>query len=297
MTKTSIAIPSLTPGWSIDAWSFIPSGTPGPHPVIVMAHGLGCNKLLGLAAYAEEFCAAGYACLIFDYRRWGASDGTRRNAFYLSEQQEDYRTVVKYARLQPEFDPLRVILWGFSFGGGHVLTLASESSLNVAASMAIDAYCGTQEKIQFDRWFITLFALGLVDLITDLLHLPPVYIPVVAPPGQFACMPQPSALPGFRSVTQAPSDFPNQIAASIFFRAVGHEPMKTLHLIQRPILLTASERDQLCPPAHIKKASLVASTAELVEFPGSHFDLFKGNTDWDQAIETQLAFLRKHVPV
>jgi hypothetical protein len=28
---------------------------------------------MGLAKYAEEFASAGYACLVFDYRRWGAS--------------------------------------------------------------------------------------------------------------------------------------------------------------------------------------------------------------------------------
>lgn len=37
------------------------------------ANGLGCNKLMGLADYAEQFASAGYACVVFDYRRWGAS--------------------------------------------------------------------------------------------------------------------------------------------------------------------------------------------------------------------------------
>ncbi|KAJ7692152.1 Alpha/Beta hydrolase protein [Mycena rosella] len=299
MTKISLSIPSLTPGWNIDAWSFIPSGTPRPHPVIVMANGLGCNKLLGLAAYAEEFSAAGYACLVFDYRRWGASDGTRRNSVYVSEQQDDYRTVIKYARQQPQYDPHRVVVWGFSFSGGHVLTLASEPALNVAASMGLNPYTGRPfPPFQFTRRYIACFTLGLLDLLADLLRLPPVYIPTVAPPGTLAALSAPGAVEGFRSVTAAPSDFVNKIAASIFFRTpLQHQPRRALHLIQRPILLLAAKGDKICPLAPVEHTSRVVPTAEFVEVTGDHFDIFKGNVDWAQAVEAQLVFLRKHVPV
>ncbi|KAJ6543633.1 alpha/beta-hydrolase [Mycena vulgaris] len=299
MPKTSLSIPSLMPGWNLDAWSFLPSGTAGPHPVIVMGHGLGCNKLLGLAAYAEEFSAAGYACLVFDYRRWGASDGTRRNSVYVSEQQDDYRTVVKYARQQPQYDPQRVIVWGFSFAGGHILTLASEPALNVAASIALNPYCGRPfPKFQFTRRYLTFFTLGLLDFLADFLHLPPVYIPTVAPSGRLAALGAPGAEAGFRSVTQAPSDFPNQITASIFFRApLQHKPRAALSLIRRPLLLIAAAGDRICPAAPVVHTSTVVPTAELVEVTGDHFDIFNGNVDWERAVEAQLAFLRKHFPV
>ncbi|KAJ7765844.1 alpha/beta-hydrolase [Mycena maculata] len=299
MAQTPISIPSLTPGWNLDAWSFTPTETPAPHPVIVMANGLGCTKLLGLAAYAEEFAAAGYACLVFDYRRWGTSDGTRRNSVYVSEQQDDYRTVIKYARQQPQYDPQRVIIWGFSFSGGHVLSLASEPSLNVAASMAQNPFCGRQfPPFQFNRRYITLFTLGLLDFIADFLHLPPVYIRTVAPPGQIAALTAPGAEAGFASVTQRPSDFPNEITASIFFRAPLHnQPRRALHLIQRPILLTATKGDRICPHGPVVETSRAVPTAELVEVAGDHFDIFKGNADWEQAVGAQLAFLRNHFPV
>ena len=52
-----------------------------------------------------------------------------RQCLNLAEQLQDYRTVIKYCRQQPEFDPQRVILWGTSFTGGHVLSLAAEVSL------------------------------------------------------------------------------------------------------------------------------------------------------------------------
>ncbi|KAJ7690789.1 alpha/beta-hydrolase [Mycena olivaceomarginata] len=296
---TTISIPSLTPGWNIDAWEYLPTESRAPHPVIVMGHGLGCNKLLGLAAYAEEFCAAGYACLVFDYRRWGASDGTRRNSVYVSEQQDDYRTVVKYARQQARYDAQRVVIWGFSFAGGHILTLASDPALNVAASMAHNPYCGRPfPPFQFNRRYISLFVLGLLDLLADFLHLPSVYIPTVAPPGVLAAISAPGALAAFVGVAKHPSDFPNQIGASIFFRApLHHRPREALHRIRRPILLTAAKGIGSARTAPVVETSRAVATAELVEVSGDHFDIFKGNVDWEQAIATQLAFLRKHVPV
>ena len=57
------------------------------------------------------------------------TDGLPRHVVYVSEQLEDYRTVIKFCRQQPEFDPQRVILWGTSFAGGHVAALAAEVRL------------------------------------------------------------------------------------------------------------------------------------------------------------------------
>lgn len=56
------------------AWLYLPDQRK-PHPVIVMAHGLGGTREMRLDVYVEKFCAAGCACLVFDYRHFGASEG------------------------------------------------------------------------------------------------------------------------------------------------------------------------------------------------------------------------------
>ena len=110
------------------------------------AHGLSAHKLLALDVYATRYVAEGYACVVFDYRRWGASglwlfefvtvivnrshsrspaptfcpfntDGTPRHVLRVSEQLEDYRTVINWTRQRPELDKNRIILWGTSFSG------------------------------------------------------------------------------------------------------------------------------------------------------------------------------------
>src|SRR5918998_5244415 len=109
------------------AWLYLPAPTAdtGPPPVIVMAHGLGAVKQLRLAPVAERFQAAGYACLVFDYRHFGESEGEPRELLSLARQREDWRAAVEFARSLPEVDSGRVVVWGTSFGGGHAIVTAA----------------------------------------------------------------------------------------------------------------------------------------------------------------------------
>ena len=109
------------------AWLYQPERQE-PHPVIIMAHGLGGTREMRLDAYAEKFCRAGYACLVFDYRHFGASEGQPRQLLDIAHQLQDWRSAVAYARTLDSLDATRVILWGSSFSGGHVLEVAAPDS-------------------------------------------------------------------------------------------------------------------------------------------------------------------------
>ena len=62
-----------------------------PPPVIVMGHGLGSVRTMRLDAYAERFAAAGYACLLFDYRHFGDSDGQPRQLLDITKQRGELK--------------------------------------------------------------------------------------------------------------------------------------------------------------------------------------------------------------
>jgi dienelactone hydrolase len=121
--RTDVRIPSGR-GEEIDAWMFLPDG-PGPHPVVVMAHGIGGVKAAGLAPFAERFAAGGFAAMLFDYRHWGRSSGQPRQLLSIRRQLDDYRTVLAWAHAQEVFDNTRVFVWGTSFAGMHVVELAA----------------------------------------------------------------------------------------------------------------------------------------------------------------------------
>ncbi len=123
-------------GDAIEAWVYLPEGN-GPHPAVVMAHGIGGIKAGGLAPFAERFREEGFAAIAFDYRNFGGSGGQPREVLSVPRQREDYSTVIGWAAKQPYVDPRQIIAWGTSFAGMHVLELAvSDTRLAAAVAQA-----------------------------------------------------------------------------------------------------------------------------------------------------------------
>lgn len=80
---------------------------------------------MGLNRYAEIFAAAGLACLVYDNRNVGASDGEPRDEIEPVAQMRDYRHAVTYAQTHSDVDPDRIGIWGTSYTGGLVLIAAA----------------------------------------------------------------------------------------------------------------------------------------------------------------------------
>ena len=102
-----------------------------------MANAITAVKEMVLPAYAEQFAAAGFVCLAFDFRFLGASGGEPRGQIFAAEQIEDIRNAISWLSLQPEVDPNRIGAWGASFGGAHVLYLAAFDKRIKAAVAAV----------------------------------------------------------------------------------------------------------------------------------------------------------------
>ena len=118
------------------AWHFVAAADdfagPAGRPVVVMAHGFGGTKDSGLEPFAERFSAAGLDVVAFDYRGFGASDGQPRQSVSVDRQLADYGAAVAAAQELPGVDRTRLVLWGSSFSGSHVLRVAARCA-DVAA--------------------------------------------------------------------------------------------------------------------------------------------------------------------
>jgi len=112
-------------GETIEALLLTPDGATGPLPAVVMAGGWCYVKELIQPEYAKYFVGAGYACLIFDYRRFGGSTGTPRQHLVPEDQQEDYKNAISYLETLDEIDSDRIGIWGISYSGGHVLAVGA----------------------------------------------------------------------------------------------------------------------------------------------------------------------------
>ncbi|KAL5486026.1 hypothetical protein ACEPAI_7070 [Sanghuangporus weigelae] len=296
---SNVKIPSKTPGWNLDAWKYVPKNkTSGPlFPVIVMAHGFSANKKMGLAPYAEEFVSKGYACVVFDYRRFGDSDGSPRDCVYTSEQLEDYRTVIAWVRQhQDEFDSQRVILWGTSYSGGHAVSLASEQNLKLACAIAQCPYVGKAAKPPFGV-FLKMSAYGVVDLLRQMVRCEPLYISACAEPGKMGAMTTPDSIAGLERLVRDKRDYPNRISASSMFEFPFYNPSSKASKISCPLLLVIAERDELCPLDFVLRRVVSASKyVSESRTHGGHFDMYHGGSDYETSLKAQLEFIQRHVP-
>lgn len=108
-----------------------------------MAGGWCYVKELRQPQYAKEFVARGFAALVFDYRRLGASDGEPRQHLLPWDQIEDYKNAITYLEGRTDIDADRIGAWGISYSGGHVLILgAVDPRVKVVVSTVpvIDGY-------------------------------------------------------------------------------------------------------------------------------------------------------------
>ncbi len=115
------------------AWLTLPS-SPGPHPAVVLVHGLGATRDMMLPQYEQHFAAAGIAVLSFDYRFTGASGGQPRQRISIPEQCRDVGAAIDFLKRHPRVDAGRIGLWGTSLGGMNVVRVAG-SRHDIAAAV------------------------------------------------------------------------------------------------------------------------------------------------------------------
>jgi dienelactone hydrolase len=194
-----IRIPSH--GEQLAAYLYRPESTRGDVPCVVMAHGFSATRDDGLPAYAEAFRDAGFAVVVFDYRHFGASTGEPRQLLDIGRQHEDYRAVIAWARQLDGIDPDRVVLWGSSFSGGHVLAVAA-SDPRIAAVISQAPFTDAIPTLMHVplKNAVRLTVAGLRDQLRGWRGRAPRLAPAVGEPGTLAAMTEPDAKPGFDAI-------------------------------------------------------------------------------------------------
>jgi uncharacterized protein len=107
---------------------YLPDDDKGkPWPGIVQGPGfLGLRDAKHYALMFEKLCAAGYACLCFDYRGWGDSEGKERGWVMPKWQVEDIRNAISFMQTRPDVDPNRIATYGSGgTGGGNAVYVAA----------------------------------------------------------------------------------------------------------------------------------------------------------------------------
>jgi uncharacterized protein len=274
------------------------AGEDGSRPCVVLGHGLGGTVDSGLLPFAERFAAAGLDALAFDYRHFGASDGEPRQLLSAPLQLEDYAAAIAYARALEGVDPQRIVVWGSSYSGGHVVPVAVSDGYVAAVISQVPNMDGLAALINLARYagpghLAQLVLAGLRDLGASLRGRPPVMIPLVGAPGSLGAMTTADADPGYHAI--AGPTWHNEATARVALRTGTYRPGLQADRLPCPILIQIADQDAIAPPKAAQDAAWRATgRAEVRTYPIGHFDIYVG-APFEQAIADQLHFLRRHL--
>jgi fermentation-respiration switch protein FrsA (DUF1100 family) len=267
-------------------------------PCVVMAHGIAGTRDSGLLPFAETFAEAGLDVLLFDYRCFGDSTGEPRQLALPPRHREDYVAAVGFARGLGGVDPERIVLWGTSWSGGHVVYVAAYDpriAAIVSQTPDMDGARTLREVARYADWgqLARVTWEGIKDAVGAARGRPPHMIPVVAPPGQVAAMASPDAETGYLSI--AGPTWRNEIPARAAVAENLNRPITRIELVACPILIQIADRDTIAPPPGARAAAWRAKgRVEVREYPSEHFDIYLGE-ERERAIADQLHFLRRHL--
>jgi len=282
----------------ISAWLYMPENLTRPVPCIVMGHGFGGTKDMGLETYAVRFQKAGYAVLAFDYRHLCKSGGEPRQLVWIPYQLEDWAAAITYARSLKQIDPEKIALWGTSMSGGHVIVAAAKDQKVTCVSAqcpGLDGRASAEvllEQVGIGS-ILKIMMHGQRDIVRSWLSLSPHQIPIVGKPNSIACLTAPDAFNGYSKL--APSSFINEVCARIILRGDKYRPVTYAKDIKCPVLLLVCEKDSLAPASAARETEkLLGKYAEAIYYPIGHFDIYVGEY-MEKSINAQLAFFKKHL--
>jgi uncharacterized protein len=269
-------------GATLRGWFYRPDDADGEVPCIVMAHGFSAIKEMHLDEFAEVFCDAGLACVVYDNRGFGASDaapGRPRQEIDPWEQIRDYQHAITYAQLRPEVDAGRIGVWGSSYSGAHVYVVG-------AIDRRVKAVCGQVPLISGRRQFEMFIRIDNWDPTWELLEADrlarargedPAMIPVVdQDPTAPSALPTPDSYEFFSAYEG--TAWKNEVTLRTIEMFQAYEPGAYLKLISpTPLLMVVAPNDRLVSGALACEAFETAShPKKLVLVPGGHFDAYVG---------------------
>lgn len=282
----------LSGGVECHAWHFTGEGdalaSDAGRPVVVMAHGLAGTKDSGLQPFAEALAAAGLDVFAFDYRGFGLSGGAPRQTVSMADQLDDYRAAMAAAARLPGVDPQRLVLWGVSLAGGHVLAAGAhrdDVAAVVSVTPLVDGMAAGRHALAHHKpsAMAKSTVMGLRSRIGKTRMMP-----VVARPGELGALTLDGCLESYLAI--AGPSWRNEVDAAVGLELGNHRPGKEAKHLRAPLLVQIADFDRSAPPQAAAKAAF-AGRAQVRHYPCDHFDVYAGAEWHDAVVRHQVQFL------
>jgi pimeloyl-ACP methyl ester carboxylesterase len=277
-------------------WLTLPQ-RPGPHPILVMAHGFGANHTMALERYERHFAAAGIATFAFDYRHLGESEGLPRQQLSLRKHRQDLAAAIDFVRGLAEVDASRVALWGTSLGALHTLRVAADRPDATAVVVQCPIVHGPAALRRIG--LAPMLRLGPAiaeDAARRVLRCGNRYVPIVGPPGGLAVVTVPGAEEGWGSTVDPGGSFDNRVTAASALEIGFSTAKRAARRISAPLLVCVSRRETLMDPRHAEDVARCAPRGEARVYDGGHFDIYHPPL-LDELLADQTAFLTRNLNV
>ncbi len=248
---------------------------------IVMAHGFGAVKE-ALLPYADVFKEK-FDVLLFDYRHFGKSDGEPRQLISIRKQLEDWERAVNYTKERYE----KVVLWGSSFSGGHVLVVASKTEIDAVISQVpfVDGIACVKAAGIKNATLLTLA--GVVDLIASMFGKE-YRLPIVSSPNQLAFMNTSDSLKYLDMIPENVK-WENSTPARIALTLPRYRPVKFVDKISCPVLYVVAEKDAITPAYAAYEAARRTKKAKVFSVDCGHFDVYIDY--FEECVKAEMDFL------
>ncbi|KAK0519899.1 hypothetical protein OC834_007232 [Tilletia horrida] len=272
------------------------SSGPAPSPAIVLGHGLGGVKEMRLDAYGARFQRAGYTVLVFDYRYFGGSSGRPRQLLSIGAQLADWAAAIAYVRSLDAVDPQRVGVFGTSFGGGHVMSMAVRDPTLACAISQCPFTSGLASTGTVGMLVLPFIAIrAVLDQLLGLFTRRSIHVKLAGRPGEVALMNQPDVTSGYLGL--AKKDHINSVAARIALWLPLYFPGWAARKARIPIFVAICGQDSVAPPGPtLAYAKRIPRGEWKVYEDLGHFTIYTGD-GFERAMVDYLAFLDRHIPV
>ncbi len=273
-------------GTRCSAWLYLPE-TDKKSPVIVMANGFGGTRENRLYEYAERFTGAGYACFLFDYRNYGASDGNKRQLINAKMQLEDWCNAIEHVKKDNRVDGKRLLLFGTCFAGGHVIWLSAHRS-DVVATVAQCPYTDTLATMRAVGacYILKKIPFVVADLLTCITGYHPVMLKLGSYKGENAFMVSDEKT---TKLMIGDARFINKAPARSLLEFIKYSPGEFFGKIKIPIYVAACARDELVPGEKTVELAGNAKRAVVKKYNCRHFDIYL-NGCFEEAIKDYINF-------
>ncbi|MET0388972.1 MAG: alpha/beta fold hydrolase [Polyangiales bacterium] len=268
---------------------YLPPHTHQPVPAVLTAPGFGGVKEMLIPHFARALAQAGIATLAVDYAGFGQSQGEPRQDVEPQRQIQDLRRALDWLARAPRIDPHRLGFVGTSMSGAHALVLAgTDPRLRAVVTM-----------VPFVRAPRTppsrqVAAALVVDTLRRLVGRPSHTIAAAGPPGSTAVMTTDGALAWIDDIAANAPSFRNAVTVRSLAHVASYQPMRMVGArgISVPVRAILSTSDTITPAALARKA-LRHLDCDIIELPGTHFELF--GRYLDQVTRSTVEWLVQHL--